>query len=367
MIMSTNLGLVSIIMPAYNAEDYIGEAIESVLEQSFPHWELIIVDDGSTDETGSIAASYSDRRIKIVSQTRGGEARARNTALNHVRGEFIGFLDADDMYLPHHLEVTFEYLQSHLNCGAVYTDGYYCDRHGQLLQTLSTYRRGPFEGQIFEEVIKASDVFGALGCVVLRAELVSRSGLRFDPEIIIGPDWDFLAHFADIASFGYTNHRSYLYRIHHTNITVRADAKQRSLSLARCRSKAISMQRFDRCSTETRWVVFYDLLVNHLNGFPERQSEIIQWPQFLNLTENMRARLLRLMASQAIVIGKDYLTINRWLQKSRELDSLDWRTHLMMALYSFSPMICRFSIRSRRFLRQKPPDDTHFRVVRSRV
>ncbi len=365
--MSAKSGLFSIIMPAYNVEEFIGEAIESVLAQSYPHWELIIVDDGSTDNTVRVAKRYCDKRIRLIRQSRCGEAEARNVAFNYVLGEYICFLDADDIYSTTHLVVAFDYFRARPEHGAVYTDGYYCDEKGSLLLPLSARRRGPFEGQIFEEVIKASDVFGALGCVVLRADSVPRSVLRFDPEIVIGPDWDFLTRIADHATFGYTNHRSYLYRIHHTNITVRTDARQRSLSLARCRSKAITMPSFNRCSAETRWVVFYDLLVNRLNGFPERQSEILQWPQFLNLPVNMRAKLLRLMASQAIVTGKDNLNIEQWLQESRELDRSDWRTHVVIALYSINPMICSISIRLRRFIRQKPPEVTPFKVMRSRV
>ena len=74
--------LISIMMPAYNAEDYIGEAIDSVLAQSYSNWELIIVNDGSEDKTADIAAKYTDRRIKVFHQANGGESAARNAALD---------------------------------------------------------------------------------------------------------------------------------------------------------------------------------------------------------------------------------------------------------------------------------------------
>lgn len=89
--------LVSIIMPAYNAAPYIKEAIRSVLEQEHQHLELIIVDDGSTDDTESIILSFTDSRIRYFSQENKGVSAARNLALTRMKGQFLCFLDADDV------------------------------------------------------------------------------------------------------------------------------------------------------------------------------------------------------------------------------------------------------------------------------
>lgn len=89
---------VSIIMPAYNVQQYIGLAIESVLAQRFVDWELVIVNDGSKDNTRDVIARYTDARITCIDQQNGGEAAARNTALDHLQGDYIAFLDADDFY-----------------------------------------------------------------------------------------------------------------------------------------------------------------------------------------------------------------------------------------------------------------------------
>lgn len=89
----------SIIIPAYNMEKYISDAIESVISQTYKEWECIIVDDGSTDLTGNLIDEYAikDSRIRALHQKHSGTAAsARNTALNHVTGEYIQFLDADD-------------------------------------------------------------------------------------------------------------------------------------------------------------------------------------------------------------------------------------------------------------------------------
>lgn len=105
---------VSIVMPAFNAEDYIGEAIASVLAQSIAGWELIVVDDGSTDRTGVIVQSFDDRRITLLRQSNRGVSAARNAALDHARGEFVTFLDADDLLPSDALATRAAYLRGNV-------------------------------------------------------------------------------------------------------------------------------------------------------------------------------------------------------------------------------------------------------------
>ncbi|MBP3303628.1 MAG: glycosyltransferase family 2 protein [Muribaculaceae bacterium] len=99
--------MVSVIIPAYNAQAYLRECLESVLAQTFPDWEAIVVDDGSTDATLAIAREYSarDRRIKVVSTANGGPSSARNIAMERIVGDWFTFLDSDDMLYPHAMEV----------------------------------------------------------------------------------------------------------------------------------------------------------------------------------------------------------------------------------------------------------------------
>jgi len=98
-------GLVSVVMPAYNSEKYIGDAISSVLKQTYPFFELIIVDDGSTDRTREIVSSFSDERIVLLTHEKNrGVAEARNTALKKARGKWVALIDSDDVWLPERLE-----------------------------------------------------------------------------------------------------------------------------------------------------------------------------------------------------------------------------------------------------------------------
>lgn len=96
--------LVSIIIPAYNAAPYIEQTIRSVLDQSFTDFEVIVVDDGSTDSTATIVSSIADPRINLVRRSNGGVSNARNTGIGLARGSIIGFLDADDAFEPMNVE-----------------------------------------------------------------------------------------------------------------------------------------------------------------------------------------------------------------------------------------------------------------------
>lgn len=99
--------LVSIIMPAYNASAYIAESLNSVVAQTYGNWELIVIDDGSTDLTSEIVKQKAchDVRIKYLYQENGRQAKARNLGLTHAKGELVAFLDADDLWLNNKLEI----------------------------------------------------------------------------------------------------------------------------------------------------------------------------------------------------------------------------------------------------------------------
>ena len=106
-----NYGVVSIVMPSYNSERFIKDSIESVLNQTYPFWELLIVDDCSTDKTVEIIKSFKDERIKLFqNKTNSGAALSRNWALKEAKGRWIAFLDSDDLWLPSKLEMQLQFM-----------------------------------------------------------------------------------------------------------------------------------------------------------------------------------------------------------------------------------------------------------------
>ena len=105
--------MVSVIVPIYNAERYLRRALDSILSQTCKDWEAILVDDGSTDSSGRIAEEYAecDSRFKVVHKSNGGQSEARNVALEHISGEFLIFLDADDFLHPQLMTLCLEAMQ----------------------------------------------------------------------------------------------------------------------------------------------------------------------------------------------------------------------------------------------------------------
>lgn len=112
-----SLPFVSVIIPCYKQAHYLGEAIESVLNQTYPHFEIIVVDDGSPDNASEVAARYS--RVRCVRQENQGLSAARNTGIRESTGRYLVFLDADDRLLPRALEIGVESFSRHPECGFV--------------------------------------------------------------------------------------------------------------------------------------------------------------------------------------------------------------------------------------------------------
>jgi glycosyltransferase involved in cell wall biosynthesis len=114
--------LVSIVTPAYNGENYLDETIRSVVAQTYPNWELIIVDDGSKDRTAEIVKAWAakDARIQYVYQENQRMASARNNGIKHAKGKYVAFLDHDNIFLPKKLELQVAHLEAHPEIGVSY-------------------------------------------------------------------------------------------------------------------------------------------------------------------------------------------------------------------------------------------------------
>lgn len=123
--------LVSIITPAYNAEKYISQTIDAVLRQTYTNWEMIIVDDCSSDNTAVVVTSYADSRIKYLkNEKKSGAAISRNRALREARGKWIAFLDSDDLWLPEKLEKQVSFMEKK-GCHFSYTNYSEIDEDGK--------------------------------------------------------------------------------------------------------------------------------------------------------------------------------------------------------------------------------------------
>lgn len=125
---------VSVVMPVYNVEAYVAEAVQSVLAQTYADFELIIVDDGGQDRSIAICQGFDDPRIRIVHQTNRGLAGARNTGILAACGDYVGFLDSDDRWLPEKLALHVIHLDTNPDVGVSFCPSRFIDLHGQPMR-----------------------------------------------------------------------------------------------------------------------------------------------------------------------------------------------------------------------------------------
>jgi succinoglycan biosynthesis protein ExoO len=189
--------LVSVILPAYNAEKYIGEAIESVLRQTYPYFEIIVVDDGSQDKTSEVVKSFNDERIDLIKHPDNrGPSVARNTAINVSKGKWLAIIDADDQWLPERMEKLLAILNEDGDNYFIADDATKCFDTSKGLKPWYSMLRTDYgiiqDGKIlelsFSEYAKLG--FPAIHPIV-PAKPLKIHGLRYNPVIIKAADFDF--------------------------------------------------------------------------------------------------------------------------------------------------------------------------------
>ncbi len=169
--------VVSVIVPAYNQEEYLPDCIDSVLGQTYSHLELIVVDDGSTDGTRAIVEAYAtkDDRVRLVQKANGGKPAAIATGFDHSRGELIAFLDHDDRMLPTRLEQQVAFIDAHPEVSGVSSHCHYIDGQGTIIGTLK-YPHLPSPTACREDFAAQRTVMCAFTGLTLRREIFAASG-----------------------------------------------------------------------------------------------------------------------------------------------------------------------------------------------
>jgi len=181
---------VSVIMPVYNAQDFIGGAIESVLNQTYSDWELICVDDGSTDGSKNVICSFNNNKIRCIFQEHSGKPScARNTGIKNSQGEYIAFLDSDDIYRSDSLSKRIEYFQTHPNAVFVYSDCEVIDDKNRMISDsmISWSGKKAYEGHCFKELFVG--IFIPTMGVMLKRSILDKVGL-FNEKLIGCEDYE---------------------------------------------------------------------------------------------------------------------------------------------------------------------------------
>ena len=176
--------LISVVMPVLNGERYIGEALESILAQTFKDFELVLVDDGCKDRTRELVAQYADRlQIRYVTHpVCKGISVSVNDGIRDARGQYITFLDHDDAWFPNLLETHVKYMESHPDVGMVHADFQTIDPAGHIIEesvARCRNRKRP-SGHVFRDLFMDSFIAGS--SVMIRKECFERLG-GFDGDL----------------------------------------------------------------------------------------------------------------------------------------------------------------------------------------
>ncbi len=195
LINETEKGLVSVVIPCYNGEKYIGQTLDSVLNQNYQLFEVIVVIDGATDDSEKIARQYAekDERIKVCTQLNNGVSLTRNEGIQKSNGEFIAFLDADDAWGIDNIEKKVRVLNEDSRVSWVYSDMYLTDGELKITEVVE----GGDDTDLLNSLLsRKGDVIHAPSNIVVRREDLIRTGVEFDVKLSTSADWDFCIQLA---------------------------------------------------------------------------------------------------------------------------------------------------------------------------
>jgi glycosyltransferase involved in cell wall biosynthesis len=208
------LPLVSVIMPTFNRMNYLPAAIDSVFQQRFLDWELIIADDGSDRETRDYLRSLQGRpNVKVLWLPHtGNPAAVRNAALREATGEYVAFLDSDDVWLPQKLQVQIESLRAHSVREWSYTGFALTDGCGNRRSPARAARLGSIDEGILDQIVKEQAIV-VTPSVLVRRELIERVG-GFNSELLVGEDYELWVRLASVGKVDFVDQPLVLVRRH---------------------------------------------------------------------------------------------------------------------------------------------------------
>lgn len=218
--------LVSIIIPAYNAEDFLGETLDSILSQEYDNIEVIVVDDGSTDQTSKLVKGYQPRVSYYYQNNSGGSAIPRNTGIKHSSGDFLCFFDADDLMVSNRIARQVDFLTRNPNVGIVFCDyrnfseeGEYLLSHFETCSLLWTQLKNNNE-IILEQACSylVLENFGICGSFMIRRSLLQLEE-GFEPTLRACEDFHFFYRLARHGPVGVINEIGMMRRLHEKNLT----------------------------------------------------------------------------------------------------------------------------------------------------
>jgi len=283
--------LISVLMPVYNSALFLPQAVESILAQSFKNFELIIVDDGSTDGSLQIAKSYSDERVKVFSQSNIGISKSRNRLLSLSKGKYIAWMDSDDISLPERLEMQYDYLRLNDDVVALGVGTEFIDEDGMKICQWRT--------PISHDDIDNAHIKGQGGAITFPSSMMLKSSFEivgeFDENVTGAEDLCLFLRLAEQGQLANVSKTLYQYRQHINSIS--HASKQKIFE---------DNQRVVKAACIRRGLDFKGALSDI--RLPERQDIYIKWGWWALMDGNVTTA--RKYAKKAIFISP--LNVKAW-------------------------------------------------------
>jgi teichuronic acid biosynthesis glycosyltransferase TuaG len=214
--------IVSVIVPAYNAEKFVGETIQSVQAQTYSNWEMIIVDDGSTDNTATIIkqAIENDSRIHYYYQTNGKQGKARNLAIKHAKGKYLAFIDADDLWHPQKLEKQIQVFFEYPHVDLLYTNGISFKEKFEVIDSDNDGESLIIDKNIQYQLLLSGKSLPNLSVMVKKQSVDDIDGFQEDIRLQNAEDYQLWLRMADNGcQFYYLSLSLFYYRLHENQVT----------------------------------------------------------------------------------------------------------------------------------------------------
>ena len=279
---------ISIIIPAYNCEKYIGRCLKSILQQNYKNYEVIVVNDGSTDKTGIISEQFAkkDKRFMIINQENGGVSKARNNGIMQSAGEYIMFVDGDDLLARNSLRNLVDGarggVQDIVKGGII--------KKGRFIRLLLRYpqdiigNRKMIDSGIANAVFETDYLCPVWGCLYKRSLI---QDIHFNEKIKLGEDFEFFINsILRSQTFTILNKKTYIYRINNNSITRKFDFKKNkkmlvdAITVNRRVEKALyengkRVERFKKSSRNIMALLEMMTVSFSKNDFMERMDELM--------------------------------------------------------------------------------------------
>ncbi len=282
---------ISVIIPVYNGEKTIHETIESVLNQTLSDFEVIVINDGSQDSTLEIVSSIQDPRLKVISYPNAGLSVTRNRGISLASGDYIAFIDADDLWTPDKLESQFKALQANPQAAVAYSWTNHIDESSQFSRTGSHMT---VSGNVYAKLLLANFLENGSNPLIRRQALTTVGG--FDETLIAAEDWDMYLRLAAHYHFVAVPSPQVLYRISIDSMSSNV-YKQEKESIKVIKKAFMQAPKFLQHLKKQSLANLYKYLTfKTLEGYPERQRGLkaahFLWHCIINDPSLLRKRVI---------------------------------------------------------------------------